>query len=159
MAPTPQRSRARPRPRPGFVPAASTGCALALLAGCALEPAASVAEAPDSPVRASDTARAAYVVKKSEPGRASGPGRGESMQPLMGRNSYVVIDPIAYEALRPGMLVAYRNLAGQQVVHRLVEKEGGYWTVEGINNQFADADYVTPDNLIGVVYGTFHSAR
>jgi len=80
------------------------------------------------------------------------------MEPLMGGNSYLVIDPIDYQDLRPGMLVAYRNLAGRRVVHQLVAKEGHYWTVRGINNVQEDADFVTPDNLIGVVYGTFHGA-
>lgn len=78
------------------------------------------------------------------------------MQPLYGPNSYLLIEPIDYRQLKPGMIVAYRDLGGRRVVHRLVSREGDYWTVEGINNAHPDADYVTADNLIGVVYGAFH---
>ncbi|MGE9297262.1 MAG: S24/S26 family peptidase [Puniceicoccales bacterium] len=114
---------------------------------------------PSSTLPASSTSRAARSVEDGAPDRISGPGSGESMEPLMGRNSYLVIDPIAFEDLRSGMIVAYRNLAGRRVVHRIVEKDGPYWTVEGINNPHEDADFVTRDNLIGVVYGTFHGAN
>lgn len=79
------------------------------------------------------------------------------MQPVFGDNVYFVIAPINFEDLRSGMLIAYRNLGGARVVHRIVAKEGKYWTVEGINNRYDDADYVTKENLIGIVYGTFHA--
>lgn len=81
------------------------------------------------------------------------------MEPLFGPNTYLVIDPIEYEDLRSGMIVVYEDLSGRQIAHRLVSKEDGYWTVEGINNTFEDLDVVTADNLVGVVYGSFHGAR
>ncbi len=79
------------------------------------------------------------------------------MEPLFGKNVYLVIEPIPFEDLKPGMLVAYDSINGQRIVHQLVSKEGGYWTVKGINNPHEDGDYVTPHNLIGVVYGSFHA--
>ncbi len=81
------------------------------------------------------------------------------MQPLYGDNAYLIITPIAFNELQSGMLIAYHNLQGMRVVHRLGEREGAYWTVKGINNRYEDADYVTPDNLIGVVYGSFFASQ
>ncbi len=79
------------------------------------------------------------------------------MAPLYGDNTYVVVEPIAFEALTEGMIVAYRNRNGHNVVHRLVRLERGAWVAEGINNPAADRDKVTPQNLLGVVYATFYA--
>lgn len=126
----------------------------ALLSGCSMGGAPN-AKAPASTLSYRESARAAAVVEDQADGRISGPAEGSSMQPLYGDNAYLIITPIDYDDLEPGMLVAYENLWGRRVVHALLRKEGKYWTVQGVNNFNEDADYVTPKNLLGVVYGSF----
>lgn len=127
-----------------------------LFVGCAMRPNRT---SPVSALPYRDTGKSAALVDDLGEGRTSGPALGTSMQPLYGDKAYLVIAPIAYEELEPGMLVAYDTMGGDRVVHALKEREGAYWTVQGINNPYEDADYVTPQNLIGVVYGTFMASR
>ncbi|WP_309384806.1 S24/S26 family peptidase [Cerasicoccus frondis] len=131
---------------------------LIICTGCATEETAPP-PIPESPLSFRSSSHAARIVERQQEGRVSAPAEGASMQPLYANNTYLVITPIAYSELQPGMLIAYRNLSGRRVVHRLVEMEDGYWTAQGINNEFEDADYVTPHNLIGVVYGSFVADR
>ena len=78
------------------------------------------------------------------------------MSPVYGDNTLLVINPIKYEDLKPGMTVAYVNSHGMRVVHKLVSKTKGGWYVIGLNNARVDEDLVTPENLIGVVYASFY---
>ncbi|GHC04168.1 S24/S26 family peptidase [Cerasicoccus arenae] len=128
----------------------------ALSGGCTLESSPNEV-APVSSLGYREAGRAAMIVEDLGDGRISGPAEGTSMQPLYGKNAYLVINPINYDELKPGMVVAYKDLSGRKVVHALLAKEGKYWTVQGINNAFEDPDYVTPENLLGVVYGSFHA--
>ncbi|MGA3008306.1 MAG: hypothetical protein ABSE59_10490, partial [Opitutaceae bacterium] len=68
----------------------------------------------------------------------------------------LVINAVPYETLKPGMTVAYRNSRGVEVVHKLIGKLAHGWRVAGLNNEEADRELVTPDNLIGVVYATLN---
>ncbi len=68
----------------------------------------------------------------------------------------LVISAVPYDTLQAGMTVAYRNLRGVEVVHKLIEKTYRGWRVEGLNNEEADFELVTPQNLIGVVYATLN---
>lgn len=88
------------------------------------------------------------------PGRAPQMGRGSSMQPVYGENSILVITKVDFGVLRAGMTVAYINSRGFQVVHQLLEPRLGGWRVQGINNEVADRDLVTRENLLGVVYAS-----
>ncbi|WP_309383861.1 hypothetical protein [Cerasicoccus frondis] len=128
-----------------------------LLSGCEYRETAPTAQAPVSGESFRDSAKAARIVERQEAGRTSAPGGGTSMAPLYGDNVYFVIEPIEFDELQPGMLVAYDSINGQRIVHQLVSKEGDYWSVKGINNPHEDSDYVTRQNLIGVVYGAFHA--
>lgn len=83
-------------------------------------------------------------------------GTGSSMQPVYGDETLLVINPIAYDDLRPGMTVAYRNQRGVRVVHRLVVRLADGWRIMGLNNDRVDEDVVTRENLIGVVYASFN---
>jgi len=129
------------------------------LAGCQTnegKASGSATRAPHSGVGLRDVDRAAQTVEQQSPGRLSGPGKGQSMAPLYGSNSYVVIDEIDFYDLEPGMVVVYRNSSGHNVAHQLVRRDGFTWIVEGINNRRIDGERVTPENLIGVVYASFH---
>ncbi|CAM2849564.1 S24/S26 family peptidase [Rariglobus hedericola] len=82
-------------------------------------------------------------------------GTGESMRPIYGENTVLVLSKIEYDNLKPGMQVAYLSQAGSRVVHVLLEKDTGGWRVQGLNNQHEDRERVTRYNLIGVVYASF----
>lgn len=90
-------------------------------------------------------------------GRVSAVGAGKSMAPIYGESTMLVIAPIDYGQLEPGMNVAYANRRGFRVVHQLLEKTARGWRVKGLNNEWEDAEYVTRDNLVGVVYASLSS--
>ena len=147
-------------PRPSISIGALSGSLLVwlLTAGCAdtteRPPAATVSPSADVPV---DQAwHDAKVVTARGPGRMPAVGTGSSMQPVYGEDTLLVINPIAYDDLRPGMTVAYRNQRGVRVVHRLVVKLADGWRIIGINNDRVDDDVVTRENLIGVIYASFN---
>jgi hypothetical protein len=100
--------------------------------------------------------RDAEAVAGREPGRVTAKGTGVSMAPVYGDNTLLVINPIRYEDLQPGMTVAYINSHGVRVVHKLVSRTKGGWFAIGINNARIDEDLVTRENLIGVIYASFH---
>ena len=114
------------------------------------------AVAPSADVNVNQAWRDAKTVAARGPGRMPAVGTGTSMQPLYGDDTLLVINPIAYDQLRPGMIVAYRNRRGVRVVHRLVVKLADGWRVMGLNNDRIDDDLVTPENLIGVIYASFN---
>lgn len=88
-------------------------------------------------------------------GRSPAVGRGQSMAPLYGDNTMLVITQVDFADLAPGMIVAYVNRRGLQVVHRLVSlNRQGQWIVQGFNNERIDAETVTPFNLVGAVYAS-----
>ncbi len=98
---------------------------------------------------------ARMVAGREQGGRAVA-GTGTSMEPLYGDNTMLVITPIAYDRLQPGMIVAYVSHTGVRVVHQLVKKLKDGWRVKGLNNEVVDNELVTPKNLIGVIYASFN---
>jgi hypothetical protein len=128
------------------------------LGGCA-EPASNAveAQAPSSTVDRMSVVQAARMTQSGEPGSQVGQGGGNSMQPIYGDNTVLVIEPIAWDQLRAGMNVAYRDPFGNRIVHRLLYKQDGYWVAQGLNNPGPDKYPVMPKNLIGVVYGSFQT--
>jgi len=114
------------------------------------------AVAPSTDVKADDAWRDAKLVAGREAGRTPAAGAGSSMQPVYGDNTMLVISPIEYDQLRPGMTVAYVNQRGGRVVHRLVQKLADGWQVIGLNNDRVDDDVVTRKNLLGVIYASFN---
>ena len=136
-----------------------------------LAPASPVAPAPQTPptppreataklVPSTNTTRVqawkdAELVAGMGEGRVSAAGSGGSMQPVFGSNTMVVISKIAYDDLKAGMTVAYLNRKGHQVVHQILEKKSRGWRVQGLNNETEDLDFVTRENLLGVIYASF----
>lgn len=84
---------------------------------------------------------------------------GASMHPYFGDGAVIVVKPIQEAKLRNGMVVVYKNRFGETVAHRLVNRVESGWVAKGYNNQEADSTVVNADNLIGVVYATFHTAN
>jgi len=82
---------------------------------------------------------------------------GRSMLPYFGDGSVLVVRASAVEALRPGMVVVYRNRFGETVAHRIESGSPEGWVVRGANNAVADSTLVTAENLLGTVYVTLYS--
>jgi signal peptidase I len=82
---------------------------------------------------------------------------GTSMLPYFGSGAVLVVKTLPAEKLRSGMVVVYTNRFNETIAHRLVSPTATGWTAAGYNNRDADSTPVTGENLIGVVYATFHS--
>ncbi len=82
---------------------------------------------------------------------------GNSMLPFFGPGAVLVVKTLPAEKLREGMVVVYTNRFNETVAHRLVASTGAGWTASGYNNSNNDSTPVTANNLVGVVYATFHS--
>ena len=126
--------------------------------GCATDPAAreSVLVPPPSvAVSRSQAWKDAEALAAQDPRRMTVIGSGDSMRPVYGENTVLVLQKVPFETLEAGTNVAYRNRSGRIVLHRLVEQVGSGWRVVGLNNEDEDAERVRPDNLIGIVYAAF----
>lgn len=82
---------------------------------------------------------------------------GDSMLPFFGNGAVLVVKTMPVEKLKAGMVVVYSNRFNETVAHRLISKTAGGWEVRGYNNAAADSTLVNGENLLGVVYATFHS--
>lgn len=102
--------------------------------------------------------RDAESISASGPGRTTVVGAGESMAPVYGEGTVLVLTQIPFERLRAGMNVAYLNQDGRRVVHRLREETFGGWQLQGLNNGFVDREKVTPKNFLGVVYASLDAS-
>lgn len=133
---------------------------LVALGGCTTDGAGPAAtRAPATPTTAASIGEAfrdAEAVAGRQLGRVTAKGTGGSMAPVYGENTLLVINPIRFEDLKTGMSVAYVNGRGVRVVHKLVSRTKVGWFVIGFNNARIDEDMVTPENLLGVVYASFH---
>jgi hypothetical protein len=142
------------------------GAAMAALAGCASDPngaaAAALSAEPAATPKATPAAnvsklqawRDAELIASMAPGRTEVIGTGDSMKPVYGDNTILVISKIDFDDLKSGMTVAYLNGRGRHVVHQLLIKEAEGWRIQGLNNENEDTDRVTRGNLIGVVYAS-----
>lgn len=82
---------------------------------------------------------------------------GDSMLPFFGPGAVLVVKQIPADKLRAGMVAVYTNRFNETVAHGLIEATTAGWTAGGHNNAMADSTPVTAQNLVGVVYATFHS--
>jgi len=124
------------------------------LSGCVTDP---FAAKPTAPVSKRDAIGAGGRIERAAEGRRIAVGGGESMAPIYGDGTVIVTDPIAYEDLEVGMIVAFVNPGGIQVVHQLIRKEWEGWVTRGLNNFHEDSGFLTEANLIGVVYAVFQA--
>jgi hypothetical protein len=111
--------------------------------------------APATDVGRVEAWRDAERVAAADDKRTTVIGSGESMRPIYGENTVLVISRIAYDELRAGMQIAYTNKDGRRVVHVLKSQDARGWKVQGLNNVSEDRERVTPYNLLGVVYASF----
>lgn len=137
----------------------SPGCAILLVcAGCSETVPKAIPTVKPAP--ATDVGRVqawsdAERVTANDESRITLIGSGESMRPIYGENTVLVISKIDYANLKRGMQVAYLSQAGHRVVHVLLGEDARGWRVQGLNNANEDKERVTRYNLIGVVYASF----
>lgn len=130
--------------------------ALAGLTGCAEAPVSPAPKAaPSTDVGRLQAWRDAEQVAGREGDRETVIGSGDSMRPIYGENTVLVLSKIDYADLKPGMQVGYINQAGRRIVHVLLARDARGWKVQGLNNEAVDEERVTRYNLIGVVYASF----
>ena len=110
--------------------------------------------APASDVSKLQAWKDAEMIASLAPGRTEVVGAGDSMKPVYGENTILVLSKIAFEDLKPGMNVVYTNRRGKMVVHQALARDGKGWRVQGINNPREDTERVTRENLVGVVYAS-----
>jgi hypothetical protein len=142
-----------------ILPKLAPGFWLVLLAGCASNSADRSDQAKTPPTANVGKLQAwndAEMLAQRAEGRSAAAGAGTSMLPIYGDNTMLVINAVPYDTLKTGMTVAYLNSRGIEVVHKLIGKEARGWLVAGLNNEEADRELVTPENLIGVVYATLN---
>ena len=82
-------------------------------------------------------------------------GTGESMRPLYGENTVLLLERLPMNRLAPGMTVVYAGASGHRVAHVLVRLTPAGWSVQGINNPEPDEVRVTEGNYIGAVVGAY----
>jgi hypothetical protein len=116
--------------------------------------------APTSDVRKIAAWKDAERLAAQSEGGSPAVGRGESMAPVFGDTTMLVLTEIPFDDLEPGMMVAYRNERGVQVVHQLVRRTSrGEWQARGINNPAPDHERITRANYLGVVYAALAHER
>ena len=130
-----------------------------LVAGCTTdgvdnEVAPSQPMTPSANVKKVQAWKDAEMLARRDEGRAALVGGGGSMKPVYGDNTMLVVAPITFADLQAGMTVVYTNRLGRRVAHQLLSPTRRGWRVQGLNNQAEDAELVTPENLIGVVYAS-----
>jgi len=86
-------------------------------------------------------------------------GAGDSMVPLYGENSVLVVEKASFSKLSADMVVVYKDSEGDLVAHPLTSKAGSDWNARGINNQSQDPEKVSAENFVGVVFGVFNASQ
>ncbi len=133
------------------------GCTSTLSSGRSLETIVGFAPAPVL-VQQGQELRAADEAAAHTTGAQAFIGAGESMQPVYASGTAIVVTPVDFAQLRPGMSVVYVNSEGRGVAHALVESTREGWVVQGVNNPEPDSDLVTATNLVGVVTQAYASS-
>jgi hypothetical protein len=132
----------------------SPGLLLALaLAGCS-SPVAQTLPTPSANVPRQEAWHDAELLATREPGREVLVGAGDSMAPVYGDGTVLVVRPVSFDQLRAGMTVVYLDSEGRRIAHRLVSREEHGWQARGLNNTDPDPELVTAQNLIGEVYAS-----
>lgn len=153
------KNRRKARNGAHFFAGAMAGILLLGALGCASGGSGDARGAPLPPsvgVTKNQAWRDAEALAALDPSRLTVIGSGESMKPVYGENTVLVLQRVDFDGLAEGMNVAYRNEGGRVVLHRLVVKEGNRsWRVRGLNNEAEDRERVTPENLLGIVYAAF----
>lgn len=132
------------------------GCTSTLSSGRSLETIVGFAPAPVL-VQKGHELSAADEAAAHTTGAQAFIGAGDSMQPIYASGTAIVVTPVDFAQLRPGMSVVYVNAEGRGVAHALVESTREGWVAQGVNNPEPDRDLVTATNLVGVITQAYAS--
>ena len=103
--------------------------------------------------------KAAERAAGSKAGDIAVRGDGCSMEPIYANGTGLVVSPIRYGQLRRGMAIVYCTRQGLYVAHLLVHKVAEGWVAGGANNVAVDSEFVTPENLVGVITQAYTSVE
>lgn len=77
----------------------------------------------------------------------------DSMEDTIMTGDYVLFKKADYEDVGKNDIIVYRSkegpMAGQFIIHRIIEEKDGYFVTKGDHNALADTEKVTPDMVFG----------
>ena len=83
---------------------------------------------------------------------------GDSMGDFFGNNSLILVQQAEFAAIEAGMMIVYRNREGELISHKVVARNGDTLATRGVANLRNDPDPVTAENLVGAIFGVFHTS-
>ena len=111
-----------------------------------------------APVEYNEAFKLGQMVKFRDSGAYMARTSGTSMEPVLTKNTIIIVRPIDFDDLEVGMTVGYTNKDGYRVLHQLVRRAGSEaWIAKGINNTREDKERVTRRNLLGVLYTVLYN--
>jgi len=111
-----------------------------------------------APIKYSEAQKLGQMVKFADSGLYMARTSGNSMEPVLTKNTIIIVRPIEFDDLEVGMTVGYLNKDGYRVLHQLIRPAGpDAWVAKGINNAREDKDRVTRKNLLGVLYTVLYN--
>jgi len=111
-----------------------------------------------APVDYNEAFKLGQQVKFRDSGAYMARTSGTSMEPVLTKNTIIIVRPIDFKDLEAGMTVGYLTKNGDRVLHQLVRRAGkSAWIAKGINNTTEDREYVTEKNLLGVLYTVLYN--
>lgn len=111
-----------------------------------------------APVDYNEAFKVGQMVKFADSGAYMARTSGTSMEPVLTKNTIIIVRPIDFDDLEVGMTVGYLNSNGEKVLHQLIRPAGpDAWVAKGINNVREDKERVTRKNLMGVLYTVLYN--
>jgi hypothetical protein len=111
-----------------------------------------------APIDYDEAFKVGQMVKFADSGAYMARTSGTSMEPVLTKNTIIIVRPIDFDDLEAGMTVGYLNKNGEKVLHQLVRRAGpDSWVAKGINNAREDKERVTRKNLMGVLYTVLYN--
>jgi len=111
-----------------------------------------------APIEYNEAFKLVQVVKFADSGAYMARTSDNSMEPVLTKDTIIVVRPIDFDDIESGMTVGYLNKDGYRVLHQLVRPAGrDAWVAKGINNAREDKDKVTRKNLPGVLYTVLYN--
>ena len=111
-----------------------------------------------APVEYDKAFKLGQMVKFNDSGAYMARTSGTSMEPVLTKNTIIIVRPIEFDDLEVGMTVGYLNKNGDKVLHQLIRPAGSdAWVAKGINNSREDKERVTRKNLMGVLYTVLYN--
>lgn len=133
-------------------------CGLVLFSGCQTTATSGSSTTTFAPIDYDEAFKLGQKVKFRDSGMYMARTSGTSMEPVLTKNTIIIVRPIEFEDLEVGMTVGYLTKDGQRVLHQLVRKAGSdAWIAKGINNAREDQERVTRKNLLGVLYTVLYN--